>query len=902
VFFAAAGHLLLLCGVLSPLAQAQNFRPFTPLQVLPTKHFDLIFPEGSRSTAETLATFADTDYDRVSGFLGISVNARIPVTITPDTDEFNGYSSFIPYVHIVLFDTPLSLQWTAFDNNLEKLFLHELTHAISLSTRTSFWQGLNWLFGSWVSPALLTAPGFMVEGVAVSLESQDGSGRSNDPLVRERVIQAIRENNFLSPFQASGAYDDLHSANGWYEYGGLFSSWLQMTFGNERYAKLWQAMGSPGPLGLDFTAQGFFGIFREVYGRSFDEFWADFADSIAVRGLAINTAKPLVNGPVRLSTLASGGDTLAALDSLTGAVKVWTAGLEKAPREFTPSESARDLDVAQDGHSVLVSGFRYQGSLAEARVQEYSSATGASTGRTWKGLWSARYFREGVVGLGGKAHVNRLVWRDEAGKETVLLEGDEGRSFSAPAPIDQNQILFLVAEKGRRKLGVYDFRTGTASYLNTDMADDAERWAWARDLRACAGKVWFSWDSDGRTYRPGFITLAGDELEAVFGVREFSGGVHSPVSVNNQLVYRATYTGTDSLLTYPQGEFLTATLKASVSPLSPPKAAPAASESPPQAYWGIAWFNPLLDWYPAVLFDLSADPLAININGAGVATYLTDPSDMNVVSAEASWNWKANLPVGDLKWTTMELGFPLISQVEVTVENSPIDGALMQVTRGKLLAGLDLSLGSEALRLLLTPKAVALWAGPVGTQVGAGLLADFNNRKSLPRDIFERGESFTWGGDYGSGAGYRLTASAKAGYPWGLPIRVGAYGFYDATGATDDGYSMIFGASEFSRLSPAGISLTPDVWAAGGAFEWQLITVETQTNLSLAYFNRLFLAGGWGVVANSFGFRQAAVVRVGAVLAFSIGGMSQVPLVPTLSFSYTPNGSLYIEYDFSMRW
>ena len=127
-----------------------------------------------------MAASADQIYERVSSLLNIQLRGRVPVLITPHTDQFTGYYSSSPYPHIVLYDTPASTEWTSFSNSLESLFLHELTHAVSLNTRDAWLDSMYRIFGAWVTPALINAPFFMVEGVTVSFESLDGFGRAND--------------------------------------------------------------------------------------------------------------------------------------------------------------------------------------------------------------------------------------------------------------------------------------------------------------------------------------------------------------------------------------------------------------------------------------------------------------------------------------------------------------------------------------------------------------------------------------------------------------------------------------------------------------------------------------------------------------------------------------------------
>ena len=192
---------LLFCALFPVSAQNALYRPFTSFRVIQTDHFDIIFPQESEPSARLLASYADRVYNQVSSLLGIEVRGRIPVTFTPHTDMFNGYYN-LSFNHIVIFDTPMDIEWTTFANNLEGLFIHELTHAISLNTRSPFYSVVHRIFGNWVSPSLFNANRYMTEGVAISFESLNGTGRSNDPLAKQYLRQAIHEGKFLTPFQA----------------------------------------------------------------------------------------------------------------------------------------------------------------------------------------------------------------------------------------------------------------------------------------------------------------------------------------------------------------------------------------------------------------------------------------------------------------------------------------------------------------------------------------------------------------------------------------------------------------------------------------------------------------------------------------------------------------------------
>jgi hypothetical protein len=134
-------------------AASQNalFKPFTAFQVIKTEHFDIIFSKESETSARLLASYADRIYNEVSALLGIEVYKRIPVTFAPHTEYFNGYYNSA-FNNIMLYDTPMDIEWTVYENNLKSLFIHELTHAITYNSRSPFYRFFHKIFGSWASP------------------------------------------------------------------------------------------------------------------------------------------------------------------------------------------------------------------------------------------------------------------------------------------------------------------------------------------------------------------------------------------------------------------------------------------------------------------------------------------------------------------------------------------------------------------------------------------------------------------------------------------------------------------------------------------------------------------------------------------------------------------------------
>ena len=908
--------MVILCSVLLGLiipvgAEAQNLRPFTALREFDTVHFRIIFPEESRRSAAALASFADTTYERVSSLLGIEVPGRIPVTITPHTGLLNAYMNPVPYPHIVLFDTPMDIEWTSYGDAFQGLFLHELVHAVSLSTRSPFLQLLHGFFGGWVVPAAFTAPLFMVEGVTVSFESLDGYGRANDPLVKQNIAQAARDGKLLDPFQASGLYDLPPNGNAYYEYGGLFSAYIQKRWGMEKYAELWKAMGARFPLSIDFYRTGFFRLFLDVYGMDIRQAWAGFADSLYVAGLEDNdTRAPLVS-ETTLGSLEAAAGRLFWLDSIEREIVTMDPVTGQTQRVVKTDSGTDGFSLSSDGKFLLVSGYRFKGDLAEAQVREFTVADGRPTGREWMGLYKARYFRDGVVGIAANLHATKLVYRDAIGQEQVLLEGNDSLLFSNPAVLDDHRIAFIASERGERFIVVHDFNTGINTHLETASEMDASLWRHARNLRAVEGKLLFSFVDDDRFYKLAMV----DGDQAVFSSRDFSGGIFDPILLNGSIYYRAAFSTWDSLLEYPEklGELTGALEGIRFIPLPDTwgkrtsialgafangeiangTVAKRATDFEERGYAPLLWMNPFRLWLPFPLIRTFGT--TTRIDGGGLVSYLSDPTDTTTLLLIGGADAYFQTAFMDAQASTYAFG-PLVGlSFSDSVEYGNGAGMAYRAVRLSASINLERGIGGERLRYSLNPfVASSLFAGDPDdgssaftwgleesvSLVGLGLGIRDYQKKAW--NVFGTGFSL----DLSirtllplSGPpmeNIRMASVLKAGFNPFVPIRTTAYALYDGRGMSLTGNSRVFGDADFEGLNEYASQYPADLrWVAGGGAEFRIFSLETQTHLSHIYFNRLFGTALWkGVffdesyldLSGRTDFVHALTLKAGAVL------------------------------------
>jgi hypothetical protein len=884
--------------------EAQYFKPLTALKVIKTDHFDIIYPEESTRTAETLAGFADAMYDRVTGLLDIYYPVRIPVTITPHTDRFNGLTASMPYISIILFDTVMEPEWTSFANNLESLFFHELTHAISLSTRGKVFNTLHSIFGGWVSPAVFNAPLFMVEGAAVSFESLDGTGRARDPLVRQMLIQAAYENKFLTPFQNSGVYD-LPPSGAYYHYGGLFSAWLQEKYGMGKYARLWEAMGREMRFSFSFYKTGIYYFFEGIYEKPFLDVWNEFKETFALDSVEENTNGTIYDGSlfhknVLIAALASGGGKLFFMDQAARKVLSYDPGSGKTETVLTASPYVYQLDASKDGKTLLLSSYRYDGDLARAVVTEYDARSGRETGRAWDKLYGARYFRDGVLGISADGHTGNIVYRRETDgrkEEEVLLRGSAELVCLNPAAVDDNRIAFIAAKQGRRELCLYRYDTGAVFTLKSELPDDGERWKYIRNLGVSEGQILFSFNHDGGMYKLGSITLEpgfpaaeppeAGALEAVFSERDFSGGVFLPALAGGEFYYRAAFAARDALMRFGEPPASLRGVRAALSPVpwteaeiraagvktnavTASGASPAGPALAAGNYHSPAYLNPFKYWLPFPLIRVNEAALEdenssladmFSYDGAGIISVMADPARINQITMTAAFDARSLMGVFDIAWTNSSFGLPLTLTFLDDVDRSygvwPVP---VRTTGFGLSAAPSFGIGSGLARFSLLPgfslKLAAFDPGEGSSayawEYGApryifSLGAGVSSLTRFSWEIFGSGLDLTVYGRYAlpgesSPSTVRVEGLFQAAFESFLPLRFRLYGIWDENRMTLAGSSALYSSFPADGITP--VEYSADVysleWLAGGEAEFKLFSLEIQRGLSHIYFNRLF--------------------------------------------------------------
>jgi hypothetical protein len=688
----------------------------------------------------------------------------------------------------------------------------------------------------------------------------------------------------------------------------------------EKYAQLWQGMGSSRGSIFSFSvyASGFYRLFRRVYGMNFMTAWNAFRDSLALNDLEENTDE-ILPASYRffskkrnsVSAMAAGRNEVFILDRTEQKIRIYDTNTETTRIFNTTSLLSYDLDVSADGTSLLVSGYHIMGERYSAVVTELRADSGRRTGRAVHGLYKARYFRDGVIGIRSELHNNCIVYEDFNGNKEILFRGNENLMFSGPQVVDNDRIVFITARNGVRELLLYNYASGELFRIeNTN--DNNDYWRYMRGLNVSEGRLFFSHNANDRMYKLASIDL--QTMQAIFSDRDFSGGVFNPVCVNGDIFYRANFFSGDGVLRFPEGAaFLSGTqidialtpanagnyglitrLNTQTVQVEQSNSDNAASIIVSRPYFGILYMNPFNFWLPLALVRLDAETI-LRFDGFGLFSVIADPTDRNLIMFSVYMDIKyLMLMIENFLWQSTIPGIPMTLEFSDMVNT--INGTdFYRDTRINFNASFYRSPGRWAYRASLGAGyfRIAVDNDERSAYKWEEDKSDFfystafsvSNIRQRPHEMFGTGISLSFRGisiteSFQPRIEGRFRANAETTFPLSLTL----YGAYDRLGMNLHGRSLSYGTASFDDAAskeydlPEGLNIN---WLSGAEVSIGLFSWEIQRNISHIYFHRLF---GTLAIRNVFydsgGYLDAEGVEFGDIrLAQSL--LLKIGLVPS---------------------
>ncbi len=498
------------------------FENASNLRQISTKYFEIIYSEESSNTMKRLLTYADKEYDRLIKLFGVKFPELITIVVTPDVELINGMFSSVPYNTIILYDYLDDASLLPFDDYFYNLFLHELTHAVSLNLRNEVWYFFRKIFGNWVSPHELQVPAWMIEGVTVSMESEDGDGRSNDPEKKAILAQHLIEKKFQRVDQVANMKPYPKRSGLHYIYGGLFNTYLQKKYGWDRYRMLWYNNNN---LIIPYT---FWFSFYGIYGNSVDEEWKNFSKNFVINDVKNPEVKVVKKGLI--GVLRTDGKSL------------YFSELKKR-RIYEMDKNKVRMIIDQSGDF-----FISKSNLLYLKEMTLISKTYKTKTKVFD-LSKRRFLNisykifdidedKKLVGIERDKHSTILV-AIENGEKKILLKGNETTFFYSPIIVGE-KIYFILIESNKRSIACLD----NGKLFLYKLPENV----WLDRLYRQNDKILFNYflkDSVSLS-RLGILDI--DDDICYLQDEDYNGGVYYPVVLENDLYYIRRMTDYDEIV------------------------------------------------------------------------------------------------------------------------------------------------------------------------------------------------------------------------------------------------------------------------------------------------------------------------------------------------------------------
>ncbi|MEI0485332.1 TreP protein [Brachyspira intermedia] len=901
-------------------------KPFQKLYTIQTEKFEIIFPIDSRRTAENLAKVADDIYYKYSKILNSTVAGKIPITIIPDVNMFNSMAMTIPYSSLILYDTNMDENFTSYNNNFETVFIHELTHLLSMNSENA---GLaTKVMGTWASFVHINAMPFMIEGAPVSMESLTGFGRANDPLVKQRLRQDIFEGNFRTPIQASYVWTKSPYGNVYYEYGGLFSKYLQNRFGMEKYTEFWKKMQTSLSFSFLIYNSGVYGAFKKVYGMDFIEVWGDFQNSLVLENVSPSEELIANDKKTFINDLYSYDDKVYYIDGDIGALYSYKEkrnnqnNKKDLQLEFLIDKSSESLDISKDGNYALIVSYMYDGGLYQYIVKEYDLNKKTRTKRKWFDMQYARYFRNGIIGVAKDLHNSILIYINENNEEEILLPANDNFGYSSPAVIDDNNIALIVTENGVKHIAIFNYNNKSLRYIDTK--DNTLNYV--RTLRYSNNKLLFSYNNNDRFYKLGEIDLNNNQMKLY--TKDYSGGVLSPTYANGSVYYRGRFSEFDRLMKYSDNTFVTKNVSYTDKTIN-------KYEFTPQMelgnYNGFKYFKPWAAWVP---LPQRNDTFPFFINGLGILSVVGSPSGNNIAFIWLGYDIPSNFLQTEFNLISYAMLYPLYFGFKSDVVYSTYRYWRLN---SYLYMQFTIDTESDKLYFMLEPSiSGALFSESVNPQINTSPAFNWKysswtlNVSLKTSMIFRVKTDKPYRDDL-----VNLTIIPKYAIRYNkfaidfstkfqtryAPIRASFYGSYAFdTNTAFDGESKVFGSSEVKAPKEFYAYVQNKKYKAnyflGGDVEL-LGYLSSHFNLSHIYFDNFFASLSYRFAYYSKEYMHSAALKVGFNASIPVSGYQNIvtgepyillalrlptSLDKSVIGNYPTLNDLYIGFGLQMSW
>lgn len=659
------------------------------INLLKTRHFDILYPDESSHLAAFIATKGEDFFVQAQCSLETENNFRMPVVISPDSEISSVYYSASPYRRLVVFDGVFTQNQLVTEETFASMLYREIYLAVAQSVMSPINQIIrDTIGGEEYSPiSMFNLPVSLIEGYGYIVQTQNDYTKINDGYYLRLLAEAKLEGKVPSWFQTFAKRDiypgdDLAAAA-----GTAFTAYLMQAYGVEKYAEFWAECGNLHPF---FAA----GIIKKVYGKAMKNLWKDFVAQIPLpesleqmKALEQEITTLLTQNENIYSNLVYSDYGLIWYDEFRHEVDLYDLSNnsffdkgQKTPKRLFSAEGIKRLSVSPDGRYLVLSFIQTKRELEKNITWLYDL-------EEKKYLDDVFYLREAsivtlangtnaVAGINVEQQIPKLqiyTSKDLGSEKKELIYEKVFEKETIPAvPVygGNGKILYTIATAGRRTLQLLEIETGISkAFAITDLANNEIRvsnLSYQNVASQMNGQDLYTFQyvnvEEKSFTRFGSFILDEDEPTAVsLQDGDIAGGVFNPIIFDNHLIFTSHKINFDDLKYLPTENV----------PLQPGQVISLQEDFEPPVEvpeydlsdYKISKYSLLTYWHrfsvaPFLpIQNISYEEGADTVPGLGLQVKLVpDPLMNNKISASLAWSylnldyvWMLNTPTDEQK-------------------------------------------------------------------------------------------------------------------------------------------------------------------------------------------------------------------------------------------------------------
>ena len=266
----------------SPTARAGDGR--IAWRTVETEHFAIHHPGELTRQAERLGLVAEQAWAKITRVLDHRPEFKTDIVLSDFTDDTNGFAITYPYARVLLVSVSPDdrSELNDYDDYLEHVVTHELTHVVHIDTMSGVWRAVNYLLGFGGNGRIFAPnsaqPAFIVEGFAIVEESERTTGgRLRSSLYDMFLRTATLAGRVQRLDQFANQPIQFPRGNSAHFYGAAFLGFVVGRYGDDVLRALAHESGG------DWVPGGMNRALRHVIGKTYEDVYREFTDDLGER-------------------------------------------------------------------------------------------------------------------------------------------------------------------------------------------------------------------------------------------------------------------------------------------------------------------------------------------------------------------------------------------------------------------------------------------------------------------------------------------------------------------------------------------------------------------------------------------------------------------------------------------